>query len=115
MVAGAPDGYKVSLMNPEDAGTDGHQQDHGAEDFQPIARFTDDPSSVTVRADAPLKTIEEFIAHAKANPGTTISNAGSGTIPHIAAAAFGERCGRDLQPHPLPALAAPATSWACRP
>ena len=64
------------------------------DNFQPIARFTDDPSGVTVKADAPWKTIEEFIAYAKAHPGeVTISNAGNGTIPHMAAAAFGERIG----------------------
>lgn len=64
------------------------------DDFQPIARFTDDPSSITVRADAPWKTIEEFIANAKSKPeSVNISNAGNGTIPHIAAAAFGESVG----------------------
>ncbi|MBN9411796.1 MAG: tripartite tricarboxylate transporter substrate binding protein [Burkholderiales bacterium] len=93
VVGGTPDGYKLSLMNPEMMAVPlmgiGKTT---IDDFQPIARFTDDPSSVTVRADAPWKTIEEFIAHARANPGAVaISNAGNGTIPHIAAAAFGEK------------------------
>ena len=45
-------------------------------DFQPIARFTDDPSSITVRADAPWRTAQEFIQYAKANPGkVAFSNA----------------------------------------
>ena len=62
------------------------------DDFQPVARFTDDPSSVTVRADSQWKTIEEFLAYAKANPTkVAISNAGNGTIPHIAAAALGDK------------------------
>ncbi len=95
VVGGTPDGYKLSLMNPEMMAVPlmgiGKTT---IDDFQPIARFTDDPSSVTVRADAPWKTIEEFIAYAKANPGkVAISNAGNGTIPHIAAAAFGEKVG----------------------
>lgn len=95
VASGQPDGYKLVLMTPEMAivplmgigkTTIG--------DFQPIARFTDDPSSVTVRADAPWKTIDEFLAYAKANPGkVAISNAGNGTVPHIAAAALGERSG----------------------
>lgn len=64
------------------------------EDFQPIARFTSDPSSITVRADAPWKTVEEFIAYAKANPGkVSISNAGPGSMPHIASALLGEKVG----------------------
>lgn len=95
VVNGAADGYKLSLMNPEMLvvplmGIGKTTIDN----FQPIARFTDDASAVTVRADAPWKSIEEFIAYAKANPDqATISNAGNGTIPHMAAAAFGDRAG----------------------
>ena len=64
------------------------------DDFQAVARLTDDPSSITVRADAPWNTIEEFIAYAKANPeAVTISNAGNGTIPHLAAAALANSIG----------------------
>lgn len=64
------------------------------EDFQPIAKFASDPSTVTVRADAPWNTIEEFIAYAKANPSkTTISNAGNGSISHISGAALGQKAG----------------------
>jgi tripartite-type tricarboxylate transporter receptor subunit TctC len=64
------------------------------DDFEPIARITDDPSSVTVRADAPWKTIDEFLAYAKSNPGKlNISNAGIGTIPHVAAAALADATG----------------------
>jgi tripartite-type tricarboxylate transporter receptor subunit TctC len=90
-----PDGYRLVLMTPEmlvvplmDIGKT------TIDDFQPIARFTDDPSSITVRADAPWKTIDEFIAFAKANPTTVaISNAGNGTVPHMAAAALADQIG----------------------
>ncbi len=90
-----PDGYKLVLMTPEmlvvplmgiGKTTVG--------DFQPIARFTDDPSSVTVRADSPWKTVEEFLADARKNPERiAVSNAGIGTVPHMAAAALGEQAG----------------------
>ncbi len=90
-----PDGYKLVLMTPEmlvvplmgiGKTTVG--------DFQPVARFTDDPSSVTVRADAPWKTVEEFLADARKNPErVAVSNAGIGTVPHMAAAALGEQTG----------------------
>ncbi|MBS0467429.1 MAG: tripartite tricarboxylate transporter substrate binding protein [Proteobacteria bacterium] len=95
VVSGIPDGYKLSLMNPEMLAVPlmgiGKTT---IDNFQPIARFTDDPSAVTVKADAPWKTIDEFIAYGKAHPGeVTISNAGNGTIPHLAAAAFGDRVG----------------------
>jgi len=37
--------------------------------FKPIARFTADPTVLVVRADAPWKTLADFIADAKKNPG----------------------------------------------
>jgi tripartite-type tricarboxylate transporter receptor subunit TctC len=37
--------------------------------FKPIARFTADPTVLVVRADAPWKTLADFIADAKARPG----------------------------------------------
>lgn len=92
---GQPDGYRTVLMTTEMLvvplmGIGKTTVD----DFQPIARFTDDPSSVTVRADAPWKTLEEFLADAKKKPGNVaISNAGIGTVPHLAAAALGEATG----------------------
>jgi tripartite-type tricarboxylate transporter receptor subunit TctC len=38
--------------------------------FKPIARFTADPTVLVVRADAPWKTLAEFVADAKRKPGT---------------------------------------------
>ncbi|VFR17782.1 Tricarboxylate transport protein TctC [plant metagenome] len=92
---GQPDGYRTVLMTTEMLvvplmGIGKTTVD----DFLPIARFTDDPSSVTVRADAPWKTLEEFLADARKKPGNVaISNAGIGTVPHLAAAALGEASG----------------------
>jgi tripartite-type tricarboxylate transporter receptor subunit TctC len=37
--------------------------------FRPIARFTADPTVLVVRADAPWKTLADFIADARAHPG----------------------------------------------
>jgi tripartite-type tricarboxylate transporter receptor subunit TctC len=40
------------------------------------------PNFLLVRKDFPAKTLSEFIAHAKANPGrVTIGNAGLGSLP----------------------------------
>ena len=38
--------------------------------FRPIARFTADPTVLVVRADAPWRTLAEFIADARRKPGT---------------------------------------------
>ena len=37
--------------------------------FKPIARFTADPTVLVVRADAPWKSMAEFVADAKSKPG----------------------------------------------
>jgi tripartite-type tricarboxylate transporter receptor subunit TctC len=42
---------------------------YALKDFKPIARFTADPTVLVVRAEAPWKTLAEFVAYAKANPG----------------------------------------------
>ena len=38
-------------------------------DFKAVARFTADPTVLVVNADSPWKTLAEFLAYAKANPG----------------------------------------------
>lgn len=93
--AAKPDGYKVVMATPElliapylGIGRASY------ENFVPIARINADPASVTVRADAPWKTIEEFLAHARASAGkVTLSTSGNGAIPDIAAAALEDRTG----------------------
>lgn len=63
-------------------------------DFEPIARLNADPAAITVRADAPWSTIEEFLAYARSKPGqVTVSNSGVGAIYHLAAAALEDKAG----------------------
>ncbi|MGF7177255.1 Bug family tripartite tricarboxylate transporter substrate binding protein [Azospirillum doebereinerae] len=65
-----------------------------ADDFTPIARLNAEPSAITVNADSPFKTYEDFIANAKANPGKVrIGNSGTGAIWHLAAAALQDKTG----------------------
>ena len=50
------------------------------DDYQPIVKLVDMPLILVVRADAPWKTFEEFMADVKKNPGKIrASNAGVGT------------------------------------
>ena len=89
----APDGYKVSVLTAEiliiphmGIGRITH------DDFIPIARFNALPSAITVRADAPWNTVEEFLAQARREPGTIkVGNSGVGSIWHLAAAALGDK------------------------
>ncbi|HVR48657.1 MAG TPA: tripartite tricarboxylate transporter substrate binding protein [Pseudorhodoferax sp.] len=93
--AAKPDGYKVVMATPElliapylNIGRARY------ENFVPIARINADPASITVQAEAPWKTVEEFLAHARANPGKlTLSTSGNGAIPDIAAAALEDKTG----------------------
>lgn len=65
-----------------------------ATDFTPIARLNAEPSAVSVSADAPWNTFEDFIKYARENPGAIrIGNSGSGAIWHIAAEALGDAAG----------------------
>ena len=86
----APDGYKVAVLTAElliipHIGIGKVSQD----DFIPVARFNALASAITVRADAPWNTIEEFLAHARRMPGEVkIGNSGVGSIWHLAAAAL---------------------------
>ena len=41
---------------------------YALDQFKPIARFTADPTVLAVRADAPWKTLAEFVADARAKP-----------------------------------------------
>ena len=71
-----PDGYtllmtlsSISIL-PEADRILGRKPAYTLNQFKPIARFTADPTVLVVRADAPWKTLAEFVADAKAKPGT---------------------------------------------
>lgn len=90
-----PDGYKVSVVIAElvilpHLGLSKFTY----ADFRPIARLNADPSAITVKADAPWNTIEEFLAAAKAKPGEMkVGNSGNGSIWHLAAVGLEDKTG----------------------
>ncbi len=64
------------------------------EDYKPVMRVNFDPAAITVRADAPWDTIEEFLEDAKKNPGKfRSSGTGTGGIWHMATAAVEKATG----------------------
>ena len=53
-------------------------------DLQPITLVGTVPFMMLVHPSVPVKTVQEFVAHAKANPGKlNFSSGGNGTIPHM--------------------------------
>jgi len=77
VAARAPaDGYTVLMtlssisILPEADRILGRKPAYTLNQFKPIARFTADPTVLVVRADAPWKTLADFLADAKAKPGS---------------------------------------------
>lgn len=70
-----PDGYTVLLalssltVIPEADIVLARPPMYALSDLRPMARFTGDPTVLVVRADAPWKTVQDFVADAKKRPG----------------------------------------------
>ena len=85
----APDGYTVlmslssiSILPEADKILD-RKPAYQLSQFKPIARFTADPTVLVVRADAPWRTLEEFVADMKKQPGRFLaSSTNSFTLFH---------------------------------
>jgi tripartite-type tricarboxylate transporter receptor subunit TctC len=93
------DGYTVTLPSNAVFGLEGlGNVPWKHEDFDTIARIITEDYSITVRADSPWKTLDEFVAFAKANPGKIkMGFSGFGSSTHIVAAAFADQFGLEFQ------------------
>src|SRR3974390_3327894 len=57
--------------------------------FDPVARVSVETPVIAVRVDAPWKTLDELIAHARTEPGKVrIGNSGTGSHTHFSASAL---------------------------
>ncbi len=66
-------------------------------DIAPVASINSDALFMLVPPSFPAKTVPEFIAHAKANPGKlSLASPGPGTAPHIAGEMFKMMAGIDM-------------------
>ncbi len=80
-----PDGYTIGILTVEigmmrHAGLD----QLSSEDYTPLALMNFDANAVMVRADSPIKTAQDLLAAAKANPGKLkASGTGQGGIWHL--------------------------------
>ncbi|KLN52348.1 tripartite tricarboxylate transporter substrate binding protein [Variovorax paradoxus] len=95
VVNARPDGYRLAVVTVE-LTTLPHMglAKFTYEDLTPIVRLNADQSAITVRADAPWNTVEEFLAAARKDSGKlSMGNAGNGSIWHLAAAALEDKTG----------------------
>ena len=66
-------------------------------DIAPVASIAREPFAIEVHPSVPVKTVPEFITHAKANPGRiNMASAGAGSGNHVAGELFKMMTGVNL-------------------
>jgi len=87
-----PDGYTVYLVNPANginASLYKRLPFNFIRDMAPVGGITRVPNVMTVNPSVPAKTVAEFIAYAKANPGkVNMASSGNGTSVHLSGELF---------------------------
>ena len=95
-----PDGYTILLVNPANginASLYAKMNYNFIRDIAPVAGITRSPNVMVVPADFPAKTVADFIAYAKANPGKiNMASSGNGTSVHLSGELFRSMTGIDM-------------------
>jgi len=95
-----PDGYTlllVTLANAVNATLYGSLKFNFVSDIAPVASIMRTPLVMEVNPEVPAKSVAEFIAYAKANPGKiNMASAGRGTPQHLAGELFMMMTGTEM-------------------
>jgi len=98
--AAEPDGYTLMASQPAPLTVNGllyRKINYDPTQLEPVAVMTSIPNTLTVRPNFPAKTVQEFIAYAKANPGKlNYASQGNGTTSHLTAEMFQQATGTKL-------------------
>ena len=93
----APDGYTLLIMDPAIVINPTLQPKLHFDLFRQlmtVSMVSSSPEVLVVSPQLPVKTVQELIAYAKANPGKlNYASAGVGTTPHLGAELFKQRAG----------------------
>ena len=96
-----PDGYTLLLVNPANyinASLYANLKFNLVRDIAPVAAFNRVPNVMTVGKDVQAKTVAEFIAYVKANPGkVNLASSGNGTSVHLSGEMFMAMSGTKMQ------------------
>ena len=94
------DGATLLLVGPANAingSLSGNLSFNFLRDIAPVAAITREPLVMLVHPSVPAKTVAEFIALAKASPGTIkMASTGKGSSPHVSGLLFAMMTGVDL-------------------
>src|SRR5262249_49492645 len=97
---GTPDGYTPMGTSTAVAGHSAlfKKLPHDPiKDFAPISELVNAPNVLVVRGDSDIKTIDDLIAYAKANPSkSNYSSPGAGTKSHLTGELLKLRAGIDM-------------------
>ena len=100
VVRAPPDGYAlllVAVANAINTALFERLNYNFLRDIAPVASLVRVPLVMEVGPSVPVRTVPEFIAYAKANPGKiTMASAGNGTSPHVAGEMFKLMTGVEL-------------------
>ena len=100
VVQAAPDGYTLLMVTTSNATNPGmyrHLNYDFMRDIAPVAGVIRVGQVMEVNPAVPAKTVPEFIAYAKANPGKiNMASGGIGSTPHLAGELFKMMAGVDL-------------------
>jgi tripartite-type tricarboxylate transporter receptor subunit TctC len=100
VVNAAPDGYTMLLVNPANginATLYKNLPFNFIRDIAPVAGLVRAPNVMEVTNSLPVKTVAEFIAYCKANPGKiNMASSGSGTSVHLSGELFKSMTGCDM-------------------
>jgi tripartite-type tricarboxylate transporter receptor subunit TctC len=103
-IKAAPDGYTLFLVNPANAINAtlyANLPFNFLNDLAPVAGLIRVPNVMEVTRNFPAKSVPEFIAYAKKNPGkVNMASSGSGTSVHLSGELFKAMAGIDM--HHIP-------------
>jgi tripartite-type tricarboxylate transporter receptor subunit TctC len=92
VVTSPPDGYTLLLVSTSATIAASYYKNLGFDlvrDIAPVCGVSLEPLVLVVHPSLPAKTVPEFIAYAKANPGKVVmASVGNGTTPHLAGELF---------------------------
>ncbi|QAA92420.1 hypothetical protein CKA81_00075 [Pollutimonas thiosulfatoxidans] len=100
VVRAAPDGYTVFVADTGQLSVTPSLHETLPYDktasFVPITEAVSAPLFLAVNAASPIKSVEDFIAYAKANPGTVYGSTGVGGVHHLGMHLLATKAGVEL-------------------